>query len=133
MKDFIEFLNNNKFGSLATNSYDKPDVRPFEMVYYSEQGMFFYTTVDSEVAKQLSENSNICFCATDQSYNYVKVSGSVIFSDKQEDKDKILKNSKFAQEIFHNLDISKMKVFYLEHGECKKHLHSSNETIKDNF
>lgn len=133
MKDIIEFLNNNKFGSLATNSYDKPDVRPFEMVYYCDQGMFFYTTKDSEVDKQLGENSNICFCATDQSYNYVKVSGSVIFSDKQEDKDKIVKNSKFAQEIFKSEDISKMKVFYLEHGECKKHLHSNKETIKDSF
>ncbi len=133
MDDMIEFLNNNKFGSLATNSYDMPDVRPFEMVFYCDEGMFFYTTKDSEVAKQLAENSNICFCATDQSYNYVKVSGSVLFSDKMENKDKILKNSRFAQEIFRDLDLDKMRVFYLEHGECKKHLHSNNETIKDSF
>lgn len=133
MNEIIEFLNNNKFGSLATNSYDKPDLRPFEMVFYSDQKMFFYTTADSDVANQLGENSNICFCATDQSYNYVKVSGSVIFSDKQEDKDKILENSQFAKEIFKNLDISKMKVFYLEHGECKKHLHSNNQTIVEKF
>ncbi|MBA4688287.1 MAG: pyridoxamine 5'-phosphate oxidase family protein [Candidatus Galacturonibacter soehngenii] len=133
MNEIIEFLNNNKFGSLATNSYDKPDLRPFEMVFYSDQRMYFYTTVDSDVANQLGENSNICFCATDQSYNYVKVSGSVIFSDKQEDKDKILENSEFAKEIFKKLDINKMKVFYLEHGECKKHLHSNNQTIVEKF
>lgn len=133
MKDIIEFLSNNKFGSLATLGDDKPDVRPFEFVFHCEKGMFFYTAAESEITTQLEANPNICFCATDTNYNYVKVSGSVVFSDDYEDKVKILEHSKFAKNNFEESNLDKMKVFYLPHGYCKKHFHSDNKTIKDEF
>jgi uncharacterized pyridoxamine 5'-phosphate oxidase family protein len=133
MEDIIEFLNSNKFGSLATTIDGIPDVRPFEFVFYCEKGMFFYTSAKSEIETQLEANPHICFCATDSKYNYVKVSGSVVFSDDYEDKVKILKHSKLAKDYFEESNLDKMKVFYLAHGFCKKHFHKDEKTIKDEF
>jgi len=133
MKKIIEFLNQNKFGNLATCNNYKPDTRPFELVFYCDKGMFFYTSSDVDLTNQLITNPNICFCATDSNYNYVKVSGSVIFSVESEDKVKILEKSEFAKTIYNDSNIDKMKVFFLPHGKCMMHFHIDNKVITDEF
>ncbi|MFA9377446.1 MAG: pyridoxamine 5'-phosphate oxidase family protein [Lachnotalea sp.] len=133
MEDIIKFLNINKFGSLATSGANKPDVRPFEFVFYCDRGMFFYTSASSELVKQLKENSNICFCATDSSYNYVKVNGTVLFSEEEDDKSKILEKSEFAKTIFKDQTLEKMIIFYLPKGNCIQHFHDNNKTITKEF
>jgi uncharacterized pyridoxamine 5'-phosphate oxidase family protein len=133
MKDIIEFLNQNKFGNLATCYNDKPDSRPFEFVFYCDKGMYFYSSTDTELMNQLKANPNICFCATDSSYNYAKVCGSVIFSEENDDKVQILEKSEFAKKIFNDSNLDKMKVFLLPHGKCMQHFHSDNKVITDEF
>lgn len=128
MKDIIAFLNQNKFGSLATIASNKPDVRPFEFVCYDDDGMFFYTDRESDVFSQLNENPTICFCATDSDYNYVKVSGSVSFCNDRKEKEKVLTFSAFAKDNFDPTTLAGMEVFHLSHGCCKQHFHSSNKT-----
>ena len=133
MKEIIDFLNNNKFGNLATCDGNKPDTRPFEVVHISDNGLLFYASSDTEVCKQLRVNPNICFCATDEKYNYVKVKGEISFSDKQEDKDKVLENSNFAKKVYESCGKDKMEVFYLTHGECMLHHHMDDNIIKKSF
>lgn len=133
MKDIIEFLNKNKFGGLATSTNQKPDLRPFELVCICDTNLFFYVSADSDLSSQLKNNQDICFCATDENYNYVKVSGKVEFSDKQEDKKMILENSKFAKDNFNESNWDKMEVFYLAHGTAKYHLHNEAKTMDATF
>ena len=133
MKEIMEFLNKNKFGNLATCDGNKPDTRPFEVAYISNDGFLFYVSSDTEVYRQLKENPNICFCATDEQYNYVKVVGSISFSDKQEDKDKVLENSQFAKKVYESSGTEKMKIFCLNHGECMLHHHMNDNVVKESF
>ena len=133
MKQIIEFLNKNKFGNLATCNNDKPYLRPFELVYYCDKGMFFYASTEEELINQLKINPNICFCATDSNYDYVKVSGSIKFSDDKEDKEKILEKSEFAKTVYNDSNINNMKVFFLPHAECMMHFHADNGVITDKF
>lgn len=133
MKEIIEFLKENKFGNLATCSNEKPDLRPFELVFYCDRGMFFYVSADTDAASELKANPNICFCATDNNYNYVKVSGRVLFSDNIADKSKILEESKFAKKFFDESNLQKMLVFYLPHGKCKHHFYKDNKIITEEF
>lgn len=133
MKNIINFLNENKFGNLATCNNDKPDARPFELVFHCDKGMFFYTSSDTDVTNQLKTNPNICFCATDSNYNYVKISGSVIFSDENDDKVKILQQSVFAKKVYNDSSIDKIKVFFLPHGKCMLHFHSDNKVMAAEF
>ncbi|MBP1925283.1 putative pyridoxamine 5'-phosphate oxidase family protein [Sedimentibacter acidaminivorans] len=133
MNKIIEFINQNKFGNLATCSNEKPDTRPFELVFHDDKGMFFYSSAEEELTNQLKQNPNICFCATDSNYNYVKVKGSIEFSENKDDKIKILEKSKFAKNIFSDSNIDKMKVFSLPHGKCMLHMHNDDNVIIEEF
>ncbi|MEA5084943.1 MAG: pyridoxamine 5'-phosphate oxidase family protein [Lachnospiraceae bacterium] len=133
MEKIIEFLNNNKFGNLATCDGNKPDTRPFEVAYVSNHEFLFYVSSDTELSKQLRVNSNICFCATNENYDYVKVVGEISFSNKQEDKDKVLANSHFAKKVYESCGTDKMEVFSLQHGECMLHRHMDDNIIRESF
>lgn len=132
MNEIISFLEQNKFGSLATCKDGKADVRPFESVFYCERGLFFYTSEGEDVYEQLKINPYICFCATDQNYNYAKISGTVSFSSSEEDKVKLISSSKFAKKVFAD-NKTGMKVFYLPHANCILHHHSDNSVIEEQF
>jgi len=133
MKKIIEFINQNKFGNLATCNNDKPDTRPFELAFHCDIGMFFYSSAEDELTNQLKQNSNICFCATDSNYNYVKIKGSVKFSEDIDDKSKILEKSNFAKKVYNNSNLEKMEVFYLPHGKCMLHMHNDDNVIIKEF
>lgn len=133
MNKIIEFINQNKFGNLATCNNDKPDTRPFELAFHCDKGMFFYSSSEDELTNQLKQNPNICFCATDSNYNYVKVKGSVKFSEDNDDKSNILEKSKFAKNVFNDSNIDNMKVFFLSHGKCMLHFHNDNNVIIEEF
>lgn len=133
MKEIIDFLNQNKIGSLATCNNGIPDVRPFELAFYCDRGMFFYTSAGKDVHQQLNANPNISFCATDQNYNYVKISGPVSFSNKNEDKTNIIANSQFAKNVFANSNTDNMIVFFLPHASCMIHYFPDNREIQYQF
>lgn len=133
MKETIEFLKKNKFGNLATCDENKPDTRPFEVAYISNEGLLFYVSSDTELSKQLKTNPYICFCATDENYDYLKVKGKISFSPKQEDKDKVLANSQFAKRVYETSGTDDMEVFCLSHGESMLHYHMNDNVIKESF
>lgn len=66
MNEIIDFIEQNKYGSLATCNGGKSDIRPFELAFYCDRGMFFYTSSDKDIYEQLNVNPYISFCATDQ-------------------------------------------------------------------
>lgn len=133
MKETIDFLKKNKFGNLATCDGNNPDTRPFEVADISNEGLLFYVSTDTELSKQLKANSSICFCATNEKYDYVKVTGKISFSNKQEDKKKVLENSQFAKKVYESGGADKMEVFYLPHGECMLHHHMDDNITKESF
>ncbi len=133
MKELIEFLSKNKFGSLATCMEHQPDNRPMECAFVSEKGLFFYTKQGEDLAEQISKNPNVCFTATDPNYNYIKIKGSVVVSDDEEDQVSILNNSSFAKQVFKEKDRSSMIVFYLPHGKGMMHSHGDNKPVSFEF
>jgi uncharacterized pyridoxamine 5'-phosphate oxidase family protein len=102
-------------------------------VFHSDKGMYFYTSTGEDLANQLRDNLNICFTSTDQNYDYVKVSGSIEFSNEKQDKLKTLENSLFAHKVFHDSNLDSMVVFYLPHGKSMMHIHGQNKLITSEF
>jgi uncharacterized pyridoxamine 5'-phosphate oxidase family protein len=133
MNKIIGFIEQNKYGSLATCNGGKSDVRPFELVFHCDRGMFLYTSADEDVYEHLNVNPYISFCATDPNLNYVKISGSVIFSDNKDDKAKIVANSQFAQKVFPNSNLDNMKVFFLPHASCILHYYADTRAVEWQF
>lgn len=130
MNEIINFIEKNKYGSLATCNGGKSDVRPFELAFNCDRGMFFYTSSDEDVYEQLNVNSYISFCATDENFNYVKISGSVTFSNSEDDKAKIVANSQFARKVFPNSNLDNMRVFFLPHASCILHYYADNRAVE---
>jgi len=95
--------------------------------------MFFYTSVGENLYEQLKVNPYISFCATDQNYNYAKISGTVSFSSDENDKTKIITDSQFAQKAFDNSTIDNMKVFFLPSASCILHYQADNRVIEWQF
>ncbi len=133
MNEIIGFIEQNKYGSLATCNGEKSDVRPFELVFHCDRGMFFYTSSDDDVYEQLNENPYISFCATDQNFNYVKISGTITFSNSVDDKAKIVANSQFAPKVFPNSNLDSMRVFFLSHATCILHYYADNKVVEWRF
>lgn len=133
MEEIIAFLEQNKFGNLATCIDGKADIRPFELVFFCDRGMFFYTSAGEDVYEQLHANPYISFCATDPNYNYAKICGTVSFSHENEDKEKIYATSEFAKKVFAKSNLDNMKVFFLPHAVCMLHHHSDNSVVKWQF
>ena len=133
MNKILAFIEQNKYGSLATCNGGKADVRPFELVFYCDRGMFFYTSGGEDLYAQLNVNPYISFCATDKNYNYSKISGSVLFSSDEKDKENIIEKSQFAQKIFANSNANDMKVFFLPHALCMLHYQADNKVVEWQF
>jgi len=133
MNEIIGFIEQNKYGNLATCNGGKSDVRPFELAFHCDRGMFFYTSSDEDVYEQLKANPYISFCATDQNNNYVKISGTVTFSNSQDDKAKIVAISQFARKVFPNSNLDSMIVFFLPHASCRLHYYADNRAVEWQF
>jgi len=133
MNEILAFIEQNKYGSLATCNGGKVDVRPFELVFHCNRGMFFYTSEGDDLYAQLNVNPFISFCATDKNYNYYKISGSVIFSNEENDKNEIIEKSQFAQKKFSNSNANDMKVFFLPHATCGLHYQADNKVVEWQF
>ena len=133
MKEILDFLSKNRFGNLATCDHTIPDTRPMEAVFHTEEGIFFYTSTQEDLANQLKANQNICFCATDSEYNYVKVKGAVKFSEQVAHKKSIMEKSVFANKVFHESNLETMLVFYLPSETAMMHLHNRNELKTASF
>lgn len=121
MHKIIDFLENNRYGNLATSVNDEPQVRPFEYGYKTNEGIFFYTSDNKGVYSQLKENPNICFCSTDKDLNYVQLRGNVEFTDNMDHKEKIIEKSNFAKDIYKSAANEHLKVFYMPHGQAVLH------------
>ncbi len=132
MKEITAFLNENKFGSLATCRGSSPDVRPLELLCSDDGKILFYLSDSSDAYREICKNSNICYCATDKDYNYIKVSATAKISDNVKDKQNVLTNSSFADKVYQN-DSQHMKVFELTEGTCILHRYMDDDVIKSSF
>lgn len=132
MEEIVKFLEANKYGSLATCENGQPHVRPFEFGFKTEEGVFFYTSKDKEVYKQLSANPKASFCATDPDLTYVQLIGEVKFTEDQKHKEMILQKSDNASNIYGSADNSELIVFCMN-GKAIMHQYESGYSCNETF
>ncbi len=133
MQEIFNFLENNKYGSLATSAEGQPFVRPFEYGFKTDEGVFFYTSDDKEVYSQLQSNPRVSFCATDKDLTYVQLTGDVKFTEEDKYKDIMLQKSNNAQKIYKTSNNDQLKVFYIPHGKAVMHQYESGYVSDQKF
>jgi len=119
MKELLDFLNENRTGSLATNESDQPRVRPFEFQFEEDGKFYFITSNEKPVFKQIKNNPQIEFMViAPKLFPYVRVSGEMRFSDDIEIKKSCLENSPLAKLVFKTADNPVVEIIYVDSGEA---------------
>lgn len=115
MKDVIEFLQNSSLQYLATIGLDqKPKVRPFQFMFEHDEKLWFCTSNQKEVYRELQLNPNIELCATNEEMSWIRIRATVIFSKDIHVKEKVLHTSPLVKSIYKEAINPNFEVFYLD-------------------
>ena len=117
MKEIIEFLAKNPTGAFATVDNDKPRVRPWAFMMEDQGKLWFCTSNNKNVYKEMQANPNIEFSSW-QGFNILRLNGKVKFSQDTAMKAKILENNPGVKSIYKSPDNPIFEIFYLEAGKA---------------
>ena len=118
MKKIIEFLTENSNGYLATAIDNQPFVRVFQFNFEKDGRLYFVTSDNKPVYKQLKSNPLVEYCSMSKDFSYVRIKGRIGFSDSIEYKKQMLENSPMAKSIYKTADNPILKIVYIEKGEA---------------
>jgi uncharacterized pyridoxamine 5'-phosphate oxidase family protein len=115
VNEVIKFLEENPIQYLATVGKDaKPKVRPFQ--YMLERGgkLYFCTSNQKDVYKEIKNSPYVELCACTTRYAWVRLSGKVEFSNDIAIKAAILEKSPLVKSIYKAPDNPAFEIFYLK-------------------
>jgi uncharacterized pyridoxamine 5'-phosphate oxidase family protein len=118
MNEVLEFLTEVKTFYLATVEGDKPKVRPFGLVLEFEGKLYFSTNESKPSFQQLKANPNIEISATNQSNEWLRLSGEAVFDTRQEVKDKIFEAAPHLRGLYDKPGSPIIAPFYIKNGEA---------------
>jgi len=114
MDDIVEFLNHNEIHYLAGVGLDgKPKVRPFQFMFEEDGKLWFCTSNQKEIFKELQIQLYIELCAQRNNMSWLRLQGEANFSDKVEIKAKVLECSSLVNSIYKNPENPDFEVFFL--------------------
>lgn len=117
MDKFVQFIEGNYDGFLATTVLNQPRVRPFHFMYYENNRFYFCTNNSKEIFKELEINPFIEFCSKNDSFGWIRLRGAVVFTDEISVKQKIISASDIVRKIYQTANNPSLVAFYIEHGE----------------
>lgn len=118
MDKVVEFLTKNPVQYLATVGRDgKAKCRPFMFSFKRDGKLWFNTSNQKNVYKDMQENPNIEICTSSPEYAWLRVHGKAVFVDNKEIKEAALENP-IVKANYKTADNPTFEVFYLEepHG-----------------
>lgn len=133
MKVIVDFLDATIDGFLATLEEGQPRVRPYQFMLEDKGRLCFSTNNTKEVCKQLKLNPSMEFASSNQHGGWIRLRGTVAFSNEAALKDKILAKSAVVRGIYKTSDHPNFEVFYLEHGSAQIMASSGQPVQKVDF
>ncbi|MCG8582565.1 MAG: pyridoxamine 5'-phosphate oxidase family protein [Bacteroidales bacterium] len=115
MKRITDFLEKSRVQYLATIGLDgRPKVRPFQYMFENGGKLWFCTSNQKEVYKELSHQPYVELCASGKNMSWLRLEGKVVFSDDIKVKEHIFELSPLVAGIYKEPDNSSFAVFYLD-------------------
>jgi len=115
----LEILNDQTiFGYMATVEDGLPRVRPMGFMFEDNGRMYFCTTANKNVYKQICETPFIEYSKTTPGIVWARVRGEIKFDDELKNKERIFEEHPELKLAYQTPDNPLFKVFYLEHGEA---------------
>ena len=123
MNEVLNFLKSNPVQFFATVGLDnKPKVRPFQFMLEKDGKLFFCTSNEKEVYKEIKNNPYVEL--------WMRLHGKVIFENNTDIKSKILENNPLVKSIYQTTDNPTFEIFYLEGAEAVFYDFSGNPPKK---
>jgi uncharacterized pyridoxamine 5'-phosphate oxidase family protein len=116
MNPVVDFLKRSQTQYLATIGTDgRPKVRPFQ--FKLEQGgkLYFSTTNDKQVYKEIVQHSYVELCACGEDWSWLRLSGKVVFSEDRSIKARIIEEAvPLIKAVYKTPDNPLWALFYLD-------------------
>ena len=112
----VDFLKKSQTQYLATIGTDgRPKVRPFQ--FKLEQGgkLYFSTTNDKQVYKEIVQHPYVELCACGENWSWLRLSGKVVFSEDRSIKARIIEEAvPLIKAVYKTPDNPLWALFYLD-------------------
>lgn len=120
MFDFVSVLAKNPNGVLATKKGDKLATRVFQYLFADGNKVYFCTSSEKPVYRQLIEDANVSFCTFPSDYSpVISVNGRVTFIDDAALKARALDENPSIKAIYKSADNPVFKLFYINAHEIE--------------
>ena len=118
MIDYAAVLKKNPCGVLATRDGDGVRTRVFQYLFTDDNKVYFCTSSQRPVYKQMQANPNVSFCSFSADFNPVlSVNGKAVFVDDIALKTRALDENPHIKDIFKVPDNPVFKIFYIDAKE----------------
>jgi len=119
MKEILQALTENPTFYLATTGPQGPRVRPFGFVMEYEKKLYFITSSDKDVFKQMKADSRVEICSTPKDgMSWMRLNGKVIFDARKAVKEKAFAAAPFLAQVYQTPDNPAIEMFYIAEGEA---------------
>lgn len=119
MNEVVKFLSENPVQYLGTTDKEgNPKVRPFQFMIEKGGKLFFSTSNQKEVYEEIKNNSNVELCVSSPSYEWIRLSGKVVFSTDMDVKVGIIEHSPLVKSIYKTPDNPNFEIFYLDNAKA---------------
>ena len=120
MIDFAAVLKANPSGVFATVDGDKVKTRVFGMLFVEGNKVYFSTSSEKPVYKQMMANPYVSFCTYTADFSPVlSVNGKAVFVEDRALKEKALDDNPPIKGIYQSADNPIFKVFYIDVEEVQ--------------
>lgn len=113
MNEVLQFLSENPTFYLATVEGNIPKVRPFGFVMNYHNKLYFCTSNQKDVYKQLKANPHFEVSTVSKTNEWLRLSGKAVFDTNQATQQAALDAAPFLSRMYQVND-SKFELFYIE-------------------
>lgn len=115
MKEIVKFLEESNIQYFATIGLDgKPKVRPFQFMFQEEDKLWFGTSNQKEVYKELQQQPFVELCALGAEMSWLRLQGKTVFSNNLKIKEKVFEVNSLVKGIYKEATKPQFEVFYLD-------------------
>ena len=118
MNEVVEFISEAGTFYIATVDGNEPKVRPFGLVIEHEGKIYFGTSNQKYVYKQLQVNPNFEVSATAKDRRWIRLKGKAVFDNNMTVKAKAFEILPHLRDIYNTMDNPIFEVFYVSEGEA---------------
>lgn len=118
MSEVVNFISEAGTFYIATVDGNEPKVRPFGLAIEHEGKIYFGTSNQKDVYRQLQANPNFEVSTTAQDKRWIRLKGKAVFDNNLTVKAKAFEILPQLKDIYNSADNPIFEVFYVFEGEA---------------